>query len=145
MACQILTQLHGLHSIFASKVTHLQVLNNCNFAYSIIRTYGSEQFQPKKAVILKKMTRYEFEKTVHKGSTEEELKHYVNKYVNSSLAALQNCNSTGSLGFAFSSSIVQGIAFGTQLTDCRFTVPCMQKTVYILRTKKLHIVLDLLI
>lgn len=77
MACQILTQLHGLHSVFASKVTHLQVLNNCNFAYSIIRTYGTEQFQPKKAVILKKMTRYEFEKTVHKGSTEEELKHYL--------------------------------------------------------------------
>lgn len=77
MACQILTQLHGLHSVFASKVTHLQVLNNCNFAYSIIRTYGTEKFQPKKAVILKKMTRYEFEKTVHKGSTEEELKQYL--------------------------------------------------------------------
>lgn len=75
MASQIWTQQHNaFHFVRSNKVT--QTLKN--FVYKNSRTYGTDQFKPKKAVVLRKMTRYEFEKMVSKGSSEEELKNYVN-------------------------------------------------------------------
>ncbi|XP_048763332.2 NAD kinase 2, mitochondrial-like [Ostrea edulis] len=74
MASQIWTQQHNaFHFVRSNKVT--QTLKN--FVYKNSRTYGTDQFKPKKAVVLRKMTRYEFEKMVSKGSSEEELKNYL--------------------------------------------------------------------